>query len=80
MLLDLLSRIALAEVDGDATDLLGLLKALGYTVDDVDLGCATKYGRVRGHETDGTSTEDGDGLSGLEAGELDAVPALANDG
>ena len=78
MLLYLFSRIALAKVDGDAADLLRLLKTLRYTVDDVDLGCATQHGRVGSHETNGASTEDGDGLARLETGELDTMPALMN--
>jgi hypothetical protein len=76
VLLDLLSGITLAEVNGDAADLLRLLETLGNTVDNVHLRGAAEDGRVRGHETDGASPKHGDRLSRLEARELDTMPAL----
>ena len=74
--LDLLSRIAFGEVDGDATDLFGLAETLGDAINDVYLGRATKNSGVCCHETHRARTKDGDRLARLESGELDTVPTL----
>ena len=76
VLLDLFSRVALAEVDGDATDLFGLAETLGDAINDVYLGRATKNSGVCCHETHRARTKDGDRLARLESGELDTVPTL----
>lgn len=78
MFLDLLSGVAGAEVDGNATNLLCLLETLRNTVDDVNFRGPAKDSRVGCHQSDGSCTEDGDRLAGLEAGKLDSVPSLGS--
>lgn len=75
-LLDLFRRVALAEVDGDATNLLRLLKTFRNTVDDVHGRCATQNSGVGRHQTHGACAKDGDRFTRAEPRELDAMPAL----
>lgn len=74
--LDLLRRIALGKVDGDAAYLLGLVEALFDAVDDVDERGAAEFRRVRSHKADRARAKYHDRLARLEAGELYTVPAL----
>ena len=65
--LDLLSRIAFGEVDGYATNVLGLLKTLCDTVDNINSRRAAQFSRVRSHQTNGASTKDGDRFARFKA-------------
>ena len=79
LLLDLLDRVALGEVDRDRADLLGLRQALGDPVDDEDLRGAAQQRRVGGHQPDRTAAVHRDALAGRDLGEFAAVVAGRED-
>src|SRR5205814_2731807 len=79
LLLDLLDRITLVEVDRDGSDLPRLGQALRDAIDDEHAGCAPQQRRVGRHEAYRTAPIDRYGLAGRDAGELTAVVAGGED-
>ena len=68
-----------AEVNRYAADLLRRGQALRHPVDNVRRARAAELSAVCRHEADRTGAEDSDRLTGLEAGQADAVPARGED-
>ena len=76
---DLLDRLGIAEVDRDCALLLCKCKSLWDVVHAVDPRGASNLGCVQCHQTDGSCAEDGNGITSLEACEVERLPACGKD-